>query len=255
MAVNSEDQTEGLSNRSAAIAVVIIFGLSCLGLFAVYLSFPEMRPEERPYVKLPTSLEDAKNLGRVLSNYTDKHFFTVLLAFFCTYIFLQSFAIPGSLFLSFLSGFLFPFLLAITLVCLCSAIGASLCYLISYNVGRRLVLHYIPDRVAEWKQQVAKQQGNMIYYIIFLRITPFLPNWFINITSPIVDVAIFPFFVGTFIGVAPPSILAIRAGTSLQQLASANVLFTWENILLLTGFAALSLVPVLFKTKLKSKFE
>lgn len=95
----------------------------------------------------------------------------------------------------------------------------------------------------------------MIYYIIFLRITPFLPNWFINITSPIVDVQILPFFIGTFVGVAPPSILAIRAGTSLQQLASANVLFTWENILLLTGFATLSLIPVLFKTKLKRKFE
>ena len=37
-------------------------------------------------------------------------------------------------------------------------------------------------------------------YIIFLRITPFLPNWFINIASPIIGVRIFPFFVGTFIG-------------------------------------------------------
>lgn len=198
MAVSVEEQSEGyLSNRIALIAVLIIFGLSCLGLFAVYLSFPHMRPEERPYVKLPTSLEDAKNLGRVLSNYTDDHFLTVLLAFFLTYIFLQSFAIPGSIFLSFLSGFLFPFLLAITLVCLCSAIGASLCYLISYSVGRRLVLHYIPERVAKWKLQVCSHRTlffsyaiHRTYIYLYLYIIIFwIDNWrfllFFSFPSPL----------------------------------------------------------------------
>lgn len=162
MAVNVEDQSDSLSNRNALLAVVAIFGLSCLGLFAVYLCFPEMKPDERQYIKLPTSLEDAKNLGRVLSHYTNDNFWMVLMAFFCTYIFLQSFAIPGSIFLSFLSGFLFPFVLAIFVVCLCSAIGASLCYLISYCVGRRLVLHYFPERVTKWKTQVAKHKVSAI---------------------------------------------------------------------------------------------
>lgn len=40
----------------------------------------------------------------------------------------------------------------------------------------------------------------MLNYIIFLRITPILPNWLINIASPILGVSIVPFFVGTFIG-------------------------------------------------------
>lgn len=250
-----EDQDDTISNRNAFLAVVAIFGLSVLGLFAVYLCFPELKPEERPYVKIPTSLEDAKHLGNVLSNYTDEHFFMVLIAFFCTYIFLQSFAIPGSIFLSFLSGFLFPFTVALLVVCLCSAIGASLCYLISYCLGRRLVLYYWPERVARWKTQVLKHRANMFYYVVFLRITPILPNWFINITSPIVDVNLSPFFTGTFVGVAPPSILAIRAGISLHQLTSANVIFTMENGLLLAGFAALSLIPVLLRSKFKNKFE
>ena len=42
------------------------------------------------------------------------------------------------------------------------------------------------------------------------RITPFLPNWFINIVSPVIDVALKPFWFGTFIGVAPPSFVAIQ---------------------------------------------
>ena len=48
--------------------------------------------------------------------------------------------------------------------------------------------------------QVDKQRDNLLFYIIFLRITPFLPNWFINITSPIINVTLWPFWLGTFIG-------------------------------------------------------
>ena len=43
--------------------------------------------------------------------------------FVCVYIFLQTFAIPGSIFLSIISGFLFPFPLALFAVCFCSATG------------------------------------------------------------------------------------------------------------------------------------
>ena len=40
----------------------------------------------------------------------------------------------------------------------------------------------------------------MLNYIIFLRITPILPNWLINISSPILGVNIVHFFLGTFLG-------------------------------------------------------
>ena len=32
-------------------------------------------------------------------------------------------------------------------------------------------------------------RGNLLSYILFLRITPFLPNWFINIVSPVIGKA------------------------------------------------------------------
>lgn len=48
--------------------------------------------------------------------------------------------------------------------------------------------------------QVEKHRDHLINYIIFLRITPFLPNWFINITSPVINVPLGVFFIGTFLG-------------------------------------------------------
>lgn len=48
--------------------------------------------------------------------------------------------------------------------------------------------------------KVDEHKNNLLNYIIFLRITPFLPNWFINITSPVIGVPLSPFFIGTFLG-------------------------------------------------------
>merc|ERR1711981_1507662 len=106
---------------------------------------------------------DAKQLGLVLSRYKEKYYPQVLGGVFVTYLFLQTFAIPGSIFLSIVSGYLFSFPVALLLICFCSATGASFCYLLSYLAGRPLVQRYVPDRAAEWSKKVEKQseQGNI----------------------------------------------------------------------------------------------
>ena len=45
-----------------------------------------------------------------------------------------------------------------------------------------------------------ENQDDLFNYVLFLRITPFLPNWFINLTGPLVGVPLSPFFWGSVIG-------------------------------------------------------
>ncbi|XP_044054143.1 transmembrane protein 41B isoform X2 [Siniperca chuatsi] len=168
---------------------------------------------------------------------------------------LQTFAIPGSIFLSILSGYLYPFPLALFLVCLCSGLGASFCYMLSYLVGRPMVYKYLTERAQKWSQQVEKHRDHLINYIIFLRITPFLPNWFINITSPVINVPLGVFFIGTFLGVAPPSFVAINAGTTLYKLTTAGEAVSWNSLAVLGVLAVLSILPVCFQKKLQKKLE
>lgn len=247
--------SKGYNNRRAFIILGAIFLSSVLIMVVIYLRFPNMDPLEKQYIKVPQDIGDAKNLGRVLSRYKDKYFYQVLLGYFIVYIFLQSFAIPGSIFLSILSGFLFSFPLALFLVCLCSAIGASFCYLIADFVGHKWVEKYWPTRVADWQAQVASYREHLLNYIIFLRITPFLPNWFINIAAPVINVPLKQFFLGTFIGVGPPSFVAIQAGTTLHQLTSSKDTVSWTSIIILSVFACLSLLPVVLKRRLQRKFD
>ncbi|XP_031837874.1 transmembrane protein stas [Nomia melanderi] len=249
------DSSKQVSTRQAVLTVTVIFVTSLSALFYVYTSFPELPENERQHMKLPLHIEDAKNLGKLLGRYKDLYYFEVLTGVFTTYIFLQTFAIPGSIFLSILSGFLFPFPLALFLVCTCSAIGASLCYLLSSLLGRKLLFKYFPTKAREWTQTVKKHRHHLFNYMLFLRMTPLLPNWFINLASPIIGVPITPFTLGTFFGVAPPSFVAIQAGQTLQNLTSSTDAWSWNSILILCVFAVLSLVPVLFKKKLEEKFD
>ncbi|XP_072448381.1 transmembrane protein 41B isoform X1 [Chiloscyllium punctatum] len=229
--------------------------LTAFVMYLVYRNFPELDEEEQKTIVIPKDMDDAKALGKVLSKYKDTYYVQVLVAYFTTYIFLQTFAIPGSIFLSILSGFLYPFPLALFLVCLCSGLGASFCYMLSYLVGRPIVYKYLTERATKWSQQVDKHREHLINYIIFLRITPFLPNWFINITSPVINVPLGVFFIGTFLGVAPPSFVAIKAGTTLYQLTTAGEAVSWNSVFVLMILAIVSLLPVFFQKKLKQKFS
>lgn len=244
-----------LRTRTAILLLVLIFATSFTAMCLVYYSFPHLDPDEAEHIKFPKDIEDAKELGLVLSRYKDRYYAQVLGGVFVTYLFLQTFAIPGSIFLSIVSGYLFNFGVALLVICFCSATGASFCYLLSYLVGRKLVNKYLPERAASWSDQVQRHKGNMLSYIIFLRITPFLPNWFINIVSPVIGVDLRPFWLGTFLGVAPPSFVAIQAGTTLQKLTSTTDAITVQSVTLLIVFAILSILPVLFKDRMKTKYQ
>ncbi|XP_050971766.1 transmembrane protein 41B isoform X2 [Labeo rohita] len=245
----------GASARMSILLLITIFACSACVMYLVFRNFPEMSEDEKEKIKIPKDMDDAKALGTVLSKYKDTYYAQVLLAYFATYIFLQTFAIPGSIFLSILSGYLYPFPLALFLVCLCSGLGASFCYMLSYLVGRPMVYKYLTERAQKWSQQVDKHREHLINYIIFLRITPFLPNWFINITSPVINVPLGVFFLGTFLGVAPPSFVAINAGTTLYKLTTAGEAVSWNSLLVLGVLAVVSILPVCFQKKLQQKLE
>ena len=135
------------------------------------------------------------------------------------------------------------------------ALGAAFCYYISFLLARKLVLKYLKERINSWQAQVHRQRDNLLFYIIFLRITPFVPNWFINLCSPVINVPLFPFAVGSFIGVAPPSAFYVTAGQTLQTLTSSSSVVTWETMAMLVVASLVALLPVFFKNQLAKKVE
>ena len=95
----------------------------------------------------PSSLEDIRLLASTLGSYKQLHPHYVLLLFSSAYLFkqvslpvrcsiitslfIQTFAVPGSVFLNVLAGAIFGSSLGFLLCCFLTACGASLCYLLA----------------------------------------------------------------------------------------------------------------------------
>lgn len=64
-----------------------------------------------------------------------------------------------------------------------------------------------------------------------MRITPIVPNWFINISSPILDVPISIFFSATFIGLMPANVIHVKTGLMLNDIQTVGGIDYKVNIL------------------------
>ncbi|KAI8966929.1 snare associated Golgi protein-domain-containing protein [Mycotypha africana] len=234
---------------TALITLLLVF--TALEYLLLKYNIPPLSPEERKELKFPTNLEDLRKLNAILFVYMDKNYFNVYSTFVITYIYLQSFSIPGSMWLSILGGTLFNFWLTLITVSMCSAIGAGFAYLISGSLGSIAVIHLLGDRLKRWKKELLHHRQHMLNYMIVLRISPFPPNWTVNLGSPHLDVPFKAFFWGTFLGVAPPSFIHVQAGAALERLSASDKLqlLTPINVLCLLAVAIAALVPVFVKRK------
>lgn len=166
---------------------------------------------------------------------------------------MQAFAIPGPLILSIISGALFGKIWGFILVCLCATFGASGCYLLSSSFAKYFIFKFFPHRVLQFKHSVESNKDNLFFYILFLRITPLVPNWLLNLASPIVGVPSKHFFLATLFGLMPANILHINMGAEIASMKQIGFDFKILLFLLFLGFFAL--IPVYVKKLFASKFK
>ncbi len=164
---------------------------------------------------------------------------------------MQTFAIPGPLILSIISGALFGKVKGFILVCVVSTLGASGCYLLSSSFARYFVFKFFSKRILQFKHSIEQNKDNLFFYMLFLRITPLLPNWLLNLSSPVVGVPYFYFISATFFGLMPANIMHVSMGSEIATMKQIGFDLRIILFLLLLGFFAL--IPVGIK-KLFSKY-
>ncbi|KAK2994195.1 hypothetical protein RJ640_017815 [Escallonia rubra] len=226
---------------TAAGGVVLGF---VVGLLGVYLTMPA---SDYSFLKLPRTLEDLQILRDHLESYTSDYTIQVLVGYCMVYIFMQTFMIPGTVFMSLLAGSLFGVLKGVALVVFAATAGASSCYFLSKLIGRPLVFSLWPDKMTFFQAQVAKRREGLLNYMLFLRVTPTLPNTFINVASPIVDVPYHIFFFATVIGLIPAAFVTVRAGIALGELRSMGDLYDFQSIATLFLIGLVSVTPTLMR--------
>ena len=71
-----------LGTKTAIFLLLLIFLSSALAMFLVLKTFPDLNDEDKKWLKFPQDIDDAKELGRVLSRYKDQYFLQVRKVFF-----------------------------------------------------------------------------------------------------------------------------------------------------------------------------
>ncbi|XP_059630895.1 uncharacterized membrane protein At4g09580 [Cornus florida] len=228
---------------TAALGVFLIFST---GLFCIYLTMPAA---EYSKLKLPRTVSDLRMLKHHLATYAKAFPAKFILGYCSTYIFMQTFMIPGTIFMSLLAGALFGVIRGLFLVVFNATAGASSCYFLSKLIGRPIVHWLWPDRLRFFQAEISKRREKLLNYMLFLRITPTLPNLFINLASPIVDIPFHVFFLATVIGLIPASYITVRAGLALGDLKSVKDLYDFKTLSVLFLIGSVIIIPTLLKRK------
>lgn len=228
---------------AAALGVFVVFST---GLICVYLTMPAA---EYSKLKLPRTIADLRLLKDHLATYAKDYPAQFILGYCSTYIFMQTFMIPGTIFMSLLAGALFGVMRGLLLVVFNATAGASSCFFLSKLIGRPLVSWLWPEKLRFFQAEIAKRREKLLNYMLFLRITPTLPNLFINLASPIVDIPFHVFFLATFIGLIPASYITVRAGLALGELKSVKDLYDFKTLVVLFLIGSVIIFPTLLKRK------
>lgn len=237
------------ARRSLWSAAVIL--ALCAACFAGLVSqMPRFKDHELQLLVSnfpPKNLQSVINMRDCLLNYASTYPVIVSVAMYTLYIIMQTFAIPGTVTLSLMSGALHGTLPGLALVSFVSTMGSSTCYALSYLFGRPIARALWLDKLEVFDKEVSKRKKELLNYMLFLRVTPFFPNTFINIACPVVGVPYTPFAIGTLLGCMPNNFVAVHTGSHLSELDSLSDLYDPKILFLGLGLGAFVLAPVAWK--------
>lgn len=190
-----------------------------------------------------------------------------LLAYAGVYMIMTVLSVPGGLVLTAAGGLLFGWLLGGIAAMAGATIGATLVFL----VARTAIGDGFAARTAPWLDKLRVGfKDEALSYLLFLRLVPAFPFWFVNIAPAILGVPLKTYVIATFFGIIPGTFAFSSAGASLDSIIvaakreylacvaahgdqackltiHASSLVTRETVLACVLLGCLALVPAAFR--------
>lgn len=246
------------------LLLICLYLCGLLLLWALARSFPPLASlsgsppaaaTKPPRLSLPRSFAELKEARASLALVAEAFPVRLLLLLTGAQIFLQSFMIPGSVALNVLGGSLFSFPVALAYSTVSSTCGAAANYCLVHALLKDAVWTLFPVRVATFARELRRHQAHLLHYMLFLRVTPIFPAWFINLAAPIVEVPLLSVFMpATAVGHQPINLITIQAGRALYRMESLRDLYSFKNVLFMMAVGALALVhPVARRLQLRKR--
>jgi uncharacterized membrane protein YdjX (TVP38/TMEM64 family) len=199
--------------------------------------------------------------------FLDEHACLSVLAYVAVYALAVALSLPGGLILTVTGGLLFGALVGGLAAVLAASIGATIVFLIA----RTAVGETLSERVGPWLGKLSEGfQKEALSYMLFLRLVPVFPFWFVNIAPALLGVPLKTYVIGTVLGILPATFAFASAGAGLDSVIMAaknehaacveskgadacrmkihaSSLLTKELLLALVLLGVVALIPVVLK--------
>lgn len=96
-------------------------------------------------------------------------------------------------------------------------------WLLSNAIGREILLHFVPGKMAALKTEMEKFQGSMFRYMLFLRVSPLFPNWFVNYSTALIGMPFSYFLAASSLAIQPAAIMSISMGSMLRDVGESGL--------------------------------
>ncbi|KAI6190184.1 CBN-BUS-19 protein [Aphelenchoides bicaudatus] len=204
-----------------------IFALSTLLLYYMITSAPGWVAEDGvSKFELPSQFDNFTVIAQRFREYKNDHFYYITAVFIFTYLYKQTFAIPGSFLLNIIAGSNFRH--------------------VERMFGREYVFYYFGKRLTYLQQKIDDNSHRLLPFLLFARMFPISPSWLLNIVAPFLNIPLPIFAFSAFIGLAPYNFICIQAGFMLSELKSWNDVFSTITMLKLCSFALIPLAYAIF---------
>eukprot|EP01125_Pyxidicula_operculata_P004820 TRINITY_DN1799_c0_g1_i3.p1 TRINITY_DN1799_c0_g1~~TRINITY_DN1799_c0_g1_i3.p1 ORF type:complete len:292 (-),score=28.39 TRINITY_DN1799_c0_g1_i3:163-1038(-) len=202
----------------------------------------------------PNSPEKLSILNKHLTSIQEKHGPLMLLLFTSIIVLKYTLSLPGSALLSILAGRLFGFVNGLIISCSMTTVGCLFCYVLTDHLGRSLIGKIFPDKIQQMSGYVEKNKENLLMYLISIRIIPIIPNWFLNISAPLVGVNPITFGTSVLVGMAPFNFVFCNMGSLLTNFDNiSDKLLDINTIARLTLLGLSVFIFTRFKSYLSTK--
>ncbi|BES90700.1 Hypothetical protein NTJ_03508 [Nesidiocoris tenuis] len=207
------------------LGFIVVFVLAISLLFLVFRSAPEVDGFDGIKMGFPVDMSGVKFYAEVLSKYYESQPAYTILLFSAIYLFKQSFCIPGSALLNILAGALFGVKLGVFLCTILTGAGATCAYILSHFYLEGTVMKFFGGRIHKLKELVDRNQGELLYFLVTIRVFPITPNWLINLASPIVGIPLPSFIISVVLGLFPYNLICVNGGSVLAEITNFNEVY------------------------------
>jgi uncharacterized membrane protein YdjX (TVP38/TMEM64 family) len=166
-----------------------------------------------------TSLQTLAEHRLALRGLVAQHYPLALLLYAGTYVLAVLLMFPAAAALTLAGGFLFGWAAGAVLAVISATTGATLVFLIARTaLGEALM-----RRSGKWLDKLrAGFRKNALSYLLFLRLVPAFPFWFMNLAPALLGVQLTDFVIATGVGIVPGTLAFAFIGSGLDNVLAEH---------------------------------